>query len=466
MKRSLRFKVTVSFLGAVTLLIFLIVLFSVIFFRPILIRDSADTIRNYGDLISDVYAGGSDTVSKTMTMIDSSHDIQTVILSENMEVIDAYTEIYPNSMKLTLIKGWLEDYLALPESDEPYCVEVQDKTDNLNRIVYIRRIPTGDYLVMSKVVKGIDTVVDLALLIITAESIIVGIIGIIMCVVLTRPYIRQMEKMSRITKKMALLEFDEKIGYRSNDEVGVLASSIDDMSEKLRGSIEKLQMDVERRKRLIRDISHELKTPVTTIRGYTESIQVMTQDNPRIQRYCEIMVEECEVVDELVSEMLYMSKLESDGYSCAEELIDFELLEYRLRQRIQNECEAEQVSLGFERTDVYGNLVLIERALLNYILNAVKHRTADTHITAKGRVQGSSYVFSVENFGEEISEKEKELIWDVFYKKDESRNRSDKGHGIGLAIVRQIAALHKGKTYVESKDGKNTFCFEIPVNGK
>ncbi len=463
MKRSLRFKVTVSFLGAVMLLIFLIVIFSVIFLRPILVRDSAETIQNYGELISDVYAGGSDTVRKTMTMIDSSHDIQTVILSEDMKVVDAYTEIYPNSTKLDLVKSWMEDYLTVPERDEPYCIEVKDETDNLNRIVYIRRIPTGEYLVMSKVIKGIDQVVDIALLIIAAESILVGIIGVIMCIVLTRPYITQMEKMSRITRKMALLEFDEKIGYKSNDEVGVLASSIDDMSDKLRMSIEKLKTDVERRKRLIRDISHELKTPVTTIRGYTENIQIMTEDNPRIQRYCEIMVEECEVIDELVSEMLYMSKLESDGYSCEEELIDFVLLECRLRQRIENECAEGQAEIEFERADVYGNQVLIERAVLNYILNAVRHCTPDTHITVRGYVQGDHYIFSVENFGEELSEKDRELIWDVFYKKDKARTRSDKGHGIGLAIVRQIAALHKGKTYVESDDGKNIFYFEMPL---
>ncbi len=463
MKRSLRFKVTVSFLGAVMLLIFLIVTFSVIFLRPILIRDSAETIQNYGELISDVYVGGSDTVRKTMTMIDSSHDIQTVILSEDMEVVDAYTEIYPNSMKLTLVKSWLEDYLAAPETDEPYCIEIKDKTDDLNRIIYICPIPTGEYLVMSKVIKGIDQVVDIALLIIAAESILVGIIGVIMCIILTRPYITQMEKMSRITRKMALLEFDEKIGYKSNDEVGVLASSIDDMSDKLRMSIERLQMDVDRRKRLIRDISHELKTPVTTIRGYTENIQIMTQDNPRIQRYCGIMVEECEVIDELVSEMLYMSKLESDGYSCEEELLDFTLLEARLKQRIENECAEGQVTIDFDGTDVYANQVLTERAVLNYILNAVKHCTPDTHITVRGYAKGKSFIFSVENFGEELSEKDRELIWDVFYKIDKARTRSDKGHGIGLAIVRQIATLHKGKTYVESGNGKNTFYLELPL---
>ena len=232
---------------------------------------------------------------------------------------------------------------------------------------------------MSKVIKGIEQTVNISLMIISVIGVFIGIVAMILWYRLTKPFITQMEKMSRITKKMSQLNFDEKIDYHSSDEIGMLANSIDEMSDELKHSIDKLKKDLERRKGLIRDISHEIKTPVTTIRGYTENIQILLPDNKAVQRYCEIMVEECDVIDELVSEMLYMSKLENDGYSYEMVELDFEALKEKLLQRVRNEFLSERVSIEFEVTAVLANATLIERALFNYIANASKYRTCRNH---------------------------------------------------------------------------------------
>lgn len=464
MKRGFRFKVITAFLGGLVLLIALLVITSNILLRPLLVYDSKNTMQNYGEMIVDVYKSGSNTVSKLLDMLDSSNDIQTAVITNEFEVLlNSSFEIFPDSTRMSLIKKWLVLYDEGKDENGVFCREILDENDNLKRIVYIKNIGNDEYIVMSKVIKGIEQTVNISLMIISVIGVFIGIVAMILWYRLTKPFITQMEKMSRITKKMSQLNFDEKIDYHSSDEIGMLANSIDEMSDELKHSIDKLKKDLERRKGLIRDISHEIKTPVTTIRGYTENIQILLPDNKAVQRYCEIMVEECDVIDELVSEMLYMSKLENDGYSYEMVELDFEALKEKLLQRVRNEFLSERVSIEFEVTAVLANATLIERALFNYIANASKYRTPDTDIIVKGTVSESEYLFSVSNFGAEIEDSELEAIWDVFYKKDKSRTRSDNSHGIGLAIVKQIAVLHNGRVFVDSENGKTTFYIGIPI---
>lgn len=464
MKKSFRFKVMTAFLSGLSLLIILLVASSNILLRPLIIYDSKKTMQNYGEMIADVYENGSNTVSKLLDMLDSSNDIQTAVITKDFEVVHNSTfDLYPDSARMTLIKKWVALYNDGKNENGVFCREILDDTDNLKRIVYIKSIGYNEFLVMSKVIKGVENLVNLSLSLISVIIVFVGIVAMVLWYRLTKPFITQIEKMSRITKNMSQLNFDEKINYQCSDEIGMLAASIDEMSDELKLSIDKLKKDLERRKGLIRDISHEIKTPVTTIRGYTENIQVLVPDNEKVQRYCEIMIEECEAIDELVSEMLYMSKLENDGYSCEFSKISTAEFSNRLLQRAKNEMYDERIIFDLENVDLYANEILLERALFNYIANAVKHRTLGTDITVRGVSTEKNYVFSVTNLGSEIPPQDCEVIWELFYKKDKSRTRCGNSHGIGLAIVKQIAELHKGKVWLESSDNKTTFYLEIPL---
>lgn len=463
MKRGFRFKVITAYMSGLVLLITLLVFMSNILIRPFFIYDSKRTMKNYGEMIEDVYENGSNTVEKLLDILDSSNDIQTAVITENFEVLYNSTfDLYPDSARMELIKKWVSLFNEEKADNGEFCSEIYEETDNLKRIVYIKIIGDNEYIVMSKVIKGVENLVSISLIIISVIAVFVGIVTMLLWYSLTKPFIVQMEKMSRITKKMSQLNFDEKINYYSNDEIGMLAVSIDEMSDELKTSIDRLKMDVERRKGLIRDISHEIKTPVTTIRGYTETMQILLPDNEKVQKYCEIMIEECEVIDELVSEMLYMSKLENEGYSCEMAKIFLEPFIKKLEQRVNNEITENDIVFDFDSATIYANEILLERALLNYIANASKHRHPDTVITVRGTKINDGYIFSVSNYGDEIPVSEQDVIWEVFYKKDKSRTRSDSSHGIGLAIVKQIATLHNGDVWVESKDGVTTFGLKIP----
>lgn len=460
-KRSLRTKLVLNFVVSVVMVMLTLVAATNFVFRPILIHDIRDSMMNYTTLISEAYDNGSSTISKFLTILDSSHDIETVIYYDDMRIIASYEQIYPNSSRITMIKEWMAEYEENKSSDGSYFNEIERNIDNLSRAVYIKELSDGTYLCMSKVVKSIDQIVYIATIGVTIGAVFLIIIGTAIWSALTRSFTSQLKKMSLVTKKMSQLNFDEKINYHSGDEVGLLAESIDEMSDELKISVEKLKKDVERRKRLIRDMSHELKTPITTVSGYTENIQILVPDNPKVQRYCDIMLEECDVINNLVQEMLYMSKLEDETFECKKASFEAVRLKEKILARIENEFSCENISWQLEDGSVYADINLLERAVYNFITNAIKHKEDGTDVEVRGYKDADKYVFAVTNCGDEISPEDQELIWDVFFKRDKSRNRGVSGHGIGLAIVKRIADLHEGEVGLSVGEGKNTFFIKV-----
>ena len=135
---------------------------------------------------------------------------------------------------------------------------------------------------------------------------------------------------------------------------------------------------------------------------------------------------------------------------------------HELNIRIGNEFADAKVNADLESAELFCNADLIERALLNFISNAVKYGEKDKEIILTGKNEKDRYVFSVTNYGAEISGDEKRKIWEAFYKNDKSRKRGG-GHGLGLSIVNRIAKSHGGDVDIRSEEGKNTFIMWIPL---
>ncbi|MBQ1243548.1 MAG: HAMP domain-containing histidine kinase [Clostridia bacterium] len=464
MKKSLRTKVIAVFLVSVVMCMLLLNLLCGFCLRYIFIYDTRKAMVSYSEMIENDMQNGSRNMVSILRGLNDSYAVTASAVDRDANVFFSHRHLIDDEVKQSY-KRWMALYEIKKHTksdSEYYFQKEKDDEGSVDKLIFVTKTKQDIFLIMTKEIKGIDQDIRVVSILLSAMSIIIAAIGTVVWSIATRPFTTQIEKMSRITNKMAKLNFEEKINYSSDDEVGILARSIDSMSDELKESIENLKEDLEKRKCTLRDLAHEIKTPITTIRGYTESIEYFCKDNEKVQRYCNIMLDECDEVTALINEMLMMSLLESDEYIQQSENISISRLQHELMIRIENEFADAGIKADFEAAELFCNADLIERALLNFVSNAVKYGEKDKEIILTGKNEKDRYVFSVSNYGAEINGEEQRKIWEAFYKNDKSRKRGG-GHGLGLSIVSRIAKSHGGDVDLKSEEGINTFIMWIPL---
>ncbi|GGE62501.1 sensor histidine kinase [Priestia taiwanensis] len=294
--------------------------------------------------------------------------------------------------------------------------------------------------------------------------------------IITHPLI----KMNRVTRKMASLDFSEKIRTNSNDEIGSLSLSINKMSDNLKKTIDELQVankqlqkDIEKERKLentrrefISGVSHELKTPLSVIKGYTEGIK----DNISKERtayYTEVILEEIEKMDTLVIDMLELAKLESGTYHVDTDRFSIVGLLDDVYHKLLFVLQEKNMDVEFVTDDDYEVVAdrrRIEQVMTNFITNAVRYGNEDSDIVIRLIKEEGVVRIEIENEGPHIPEELMGKLWDRFYRVDDSRNRHKGGTGLGLSIVRNILELHDVSFGVENKESGVRFYFYLPIH--
>ena len=289
-----------------------------------------------------------------------------------------------------------------------------------------------------------------------------GIFIVIFSKKITRPII----EMSNVAEGISNLDFNKHVIYYSQDELGSLGKSINKMSEKLNANMGALRKDVSRRKQLVRNISHELKTPIGIIKGYAEGLKYgVADDKEKVQKYCQVIAEECNRMDKMVGELLNLSMLESGGVELNILRFNIEELVKKLVNRFEPLIIKEGITLDLDIQEdlvVFADYEYLGRALNNYITNAINHIGGMKIIRVIIKKEVDVIRISVFNTGKHISEEDLINIWDAFYKVDKARTRQYGGHGVGLSIVKLIVELHKGRVGVENVKEGVLFFIDIP----
>ena len=319
------------------------------------------------------------------------------------------------------------------------------------------------------------------LYIIGAFVIIFG--GIVLSIVSKR-FSEPIEELDNIAKRMANLDFSQKYKVsQANDEIDNLGKSINELSDKLEATIQQLkttnielEKDVEEksqidemRKSFISDVSHELKTPIALIQGYSEGLieNVNTDDESR-KFYAEVILDEATKMDKLVKQLLELMKLEYGKKKFNNEEFDILELEREILRKSQVMIEKENIECEIEDSKpimVYADNLYIDQLFTNYITNAIKY---STEINGKKKIKISNKVKDnrkvrviVFNSSEGLSDEEMHRIWNRFYKIDESRNRDKGGNGIGLSLVKAIMNNYGNKYGARNVAGGIEFYFEL-----
>lgn len=288
-------------------------------------------------------------------------------------------------------------------------------------------------------------------------------------------------KINKSAVKMANLDFSSYCDIKSKDEIGSLSSSLNSLSKNLNITLEelkeanrKLEKDIEKEKKLetmrkefISSASHELKTPLGIIKGFAEGIKDGIYENKK-EHYLDVIIDETEKMNDLVLDMLELSKLESKSYKLNKEEFIIDKLFDEVIDKFKHHIQDKKISVKFDIKEknilAYADKRSIEQVILNFFSNAIRHTEISGNINIGIRVQNMRIYMYIENSGENIPKGKIDKIWDRFYRVEESRHRQSGGTGLGLSIVKNILELHDSKYGVKNVDEGVLFYFTLPKN--
>lgn len=290
-------------------------------------------------------------------------------------------------------------------------------------------------------------------------SVIVLILAFAVSAVLSARQSRPIRQMAEATRSFAEGNFDVRMrGYDGPAEIAELAASFNSMADSL-------QETERQRREFIANVSHELKTPMTTIAGYTDGILDGTIPPEQEQQYLHIISDESRRLSRLVRRMLDISRLQSHELRKA----PFDLCESMRRVLISLEKKITDrgldVNAGIPEgsVTVMGDSDLITQVIYNLLENATKFaRTGSTLYLGLVTSNGKALV-SVRNEGETIPADEIPLLFERFHKSDKSRSEDKDGVGLGLYVVRTILEQHKEQIAVTSENNVTTFTFTVSL---
>ena len=230
-----------------------------------------------------------------------------------------------------------------------------------------------------------------------------------------------------------------------------------------------LQKSEYRRQEFVANVSHELKTPMTTISGYVDGMLDKTIPEDKWPHYLQIVSDETKRLSRLVRSMLDISQLQSEGGIPDEKKIHFDLEDccgsvlITFEKKIEDKGLNVEVDMPEHPVYTFANEDYITQVIYNLIDNAVKFCPTGKTLGLKIREGGAKVYVSVSNEGDTIPPEELPLVFDRFHKLDKSRSQNRDGWGLGLYIVKTIVCSHGENISVTSRDGKTEFTFTLPL---
>ncbi len=394
---------------------------------------------------------GSDAVvcdTSGMVVLCSDRDLTCDHLGMVMD--SAYLEkVFENGSDLSSgkIEGLYEEARYLVS------VPIVSKNTGANIGIVMVSIPISEALRMLEGITDIQVTV----------SLLVILIAVVVMSVSTRSQCRPLKEMAQAAREFGHgnLKARVRTGGRNTEEVDELAIAFNTMA----ASLEKSEYQ---RQEFVANVSHELKTPMTTIGGYIDGILDGTIPPERHRHYMQIVSDETKRLSRLVRSMLDISKLQDSGIP-EEKKTRFDVEEaigqviITFEQKINGKGLDVDVDLPEHPVYTRADQDAITQVIYNLIDNAVKFCESGKTLGVKLREGGGKIYVSVSNQGETIPPEELPLVFDRFHKTDKSRSQNRDGWGLGLYIVKTIICSHGENISVSSREGKTEFTFTLPL---
>ena len=275
-------------------------------------------------------------------------------------------------------------------------------------------------------------------------------------------------KLKKATQNIKEGNLDFVLDVEGNDEFSQLCQDFEEMRRRLKESTEEKNLIEKENKELISNISHDLKTPITAVKGYVEGIMDGVADTPeKMDRYVRTIYNKTNEMDHLINELTFYSKIDTNRIPYTFSKLNVEDYFSDCAEEVSLELETKGIEL------VYANYVendvvviadgeQIRRVIHNIIGNAIKYMDKKRGIIQiRVKDVGDFIQVEIEDNGKGIGAKDLPYIFDRFYRTDISRNSSKGGSGIGLSIVKKILEDHGGKVWATSREGIGTIMYFV-----
>jgi two-component system phosphate regulon sensor histidine kinase PhoR len=271
-------------------------------------------------------------------------------------------------------------------------------------------------------------------------------------------------QMQDVAQRIAKGDFSRKVKIKSKDELGELAKSLNLMSDELQQKIESLKRMDRIRTDFVANVSHELKTPLTLIKGYTETLEDKAiDDKEKARKFISIIKEHVNRLENIINDLLSLSELELSKNSIEKIEFDIKQLMDEVMMGFGHALDAKQQQLNInsqgDNFRIFADKDKIEQVFVNLIDNAIKYTKDNGRINISLNEQPDTINITVEDNGIGIAKEHLSRVFERFYRVDKARSRELGGTGLGLGIAKHIVMAHGGKIHIESQIDMGTKVF-------
>ena len=489
MKYSIRRQITAIFIALLAFILGGVLLINSGFLVTYyLSHKTEELVRTYNDIDRTMQTGSVTSVLNTILVRTERGNIDLVVLDSSGKA--QISTMSQDDLRYNQMIGEIlvrdidsEDVLRRDNSFIVY----RSKTQGISGsdVEYLKMRGTfsdGSWFIMQSPLASIRESASLA----NRFLIYLGGVGIILGGVLiwlfSRRITQPVMQLARLSQEMANLNFDARYTGSGRDEIGVLGSNFNKMSEQLEKTISELkrannqlQMDIEQKEKIeemrnefLGNVSHELKTPIALIQGYAEGLKEGINDDPESREfYCDVIMDEADKMNHMVKNLLTLNQLEFGADEVQFERFDIVGLVRGVIASCEILIQQAGATVDFvadEKLDVWADEFKAEQVIRNYLTNAIHHAADEKRIEVRIRKEGKKAHISVYNSGRPIPEEDVPKLWDKFYKVDKAHTREYGGNGIGLSIVKAIMESFHQKYGVRNFDNGVEFWFELDAD--
>lgn len=344
-------------------------------------------------------------------------------------------------------QSWVQ---KTPQGGEDPSIFVAIPLNNNDKTVLFMRTP------IQGLAKASDAISLMLCLCVCASLLLAAGFAFLLSRNLTRP----IASITKAAQAFSTGKYNSRTTAVGEDEIGVLGHTFNKMAEHL-SYIEK------NRQEFYSDVTHELKTPLASIQALTESLLdgLITEESKK-KRYLETIINETERMNELISGLLTLARMEAEQQELHPEMIALDAFTDQLKTKYssllaeKNLLFAFYVEKGLKK--IFADRPSLDRIFDNLISNAIRHAFPASTIQISFKKQPANLLIAVENAGDTIPEHDLKFIWNRFYRVDKSRSRSQGGTGLGLAITKKLVERMGGDIQVASENNLTIFTFHLP----